>query len=291
MDTLTIIGCGKVGKTLGLLLHRGRVLALQQVLNRSPESTAAAVTFIGAGASASGYEDLLPADYIMVAASDTALPACADGLAHSRAIHPGTIVFHCSGAQPAAVLAAVKERGALVASVHPVKSFADPTLAAASFQGTYCGLEGEAGAGEKLAPIFSAIGARLFRLEPSCKLVYHAGTVFASNYLTALVEASLRCYERAGIARPQALEMLLPIFEGTLRNNRQLGPARALTGPIARGEEQLVRHQLAAVEEWDSRLGGVYRALGLLALELSAAQGSAPAPALERIKRALASPR
>ena len=41
------------------------------------------------------------------------------------------------------------------------------------------------------------------------------------------------------------------------------GPARALTGPIARGDVATVERQLAMVEDWDAGMGALYRGLGL----------------------------
>jgi predicted short-subunit dehydrogenase-like oxidoreductase (DUF2520 family) len=45
-------------------------------------------------------------------------------------------VFHCSGAKASAVLAPVQACGALIASLHPVRSFADKDACAAAFAGT-----------------------------------------------------------------------------------------------------------------------------------------------------------
>ena len=284
---LSILGCGKLGKTLGLLLKGVPGIELCQVLNRSLESSTAAVRFLGAGAAVSDYQALAPADYLLVGVPDDAIAGCAAWLAQSEAIRPGTIVFHCSGSQSASVLAAVKDRGALIASIHPIRSFADPALAAASFSGTGCALEGDPPACETLAELFRSLGAKVFPIAAPAKLVYHAGTVFASNYLTVLIETGLRCFEQAGIERSQAMECLLPLLEGTLANNRQLGPARALTGPIARGEETLVARQVEALQAWNPKLAALYKALGLGAVELAAEQGAASREAMERIRSTL----
>jgi predicted short-subunit dehydrogenase-like oxidoreductase (DUF2520 family) len=49
------------------------------------------------------------------------------------------------------------------------------------------------------------------------------------------------------------------------------GPAKALTGPISRGDVATVKRQLAMVRDWDAELGGLYRGLGLLAVSLAEA--------------------
>jgi hypothetical protein len=64
----------------------------------------------------------------------------------------GAVVFHCSGAKASTELDALRRAGALVASVHPVRSFADPAAVAADFDGTFCGVEGDAAALALLLP-------------------------------------------------------------------------------------------------------------------------------------------
>jgi predicted short-subunit dehydrogenase-like oxidoreductase (DUF2520 family) len=51
------------------------------------------------------------------------------------------------------------------------------------------------------------------------------------------------------------------------------GPAKALTGPISRGDAATVKRQLARVREWDASMGELYRGLGLIAVALAEADG------------------
>ena len=80
-----------------------------------------------------------------------------------------------------------------------------------------------------------------------------------------------------------------PIVRETAENVFRLGPDRALTGPIARGEESLVRQQCNAIGQWDEDVQRVYKALGHFAVELSTAQGNADPEALAAIKKLLTS--
>ena len=130
-------------------------------------------------------------------------------------------------------------------------------------------------------------GARTFSIEPQSKAIYHAGTVFACNYLVALVEIGLRCFQRAGLDRTNALQILRPIVRDTVENVFRLGPARALTGPIARGECAVVASQCAALAEWDPEMERLYRALGRTALDLLAVEGRASAETLAAINEIL----
>jgi predicted short-subunit dehydrogenase-like oxidoreductase (DUF2520 family) len=120
-----------------------------------------------------------------------------------------------------------------------------------------------------LRPAFERIGAKVFDIISGMKPIYHAGGVFACNYLAALVEAALRAHEKAGIPRAASLAALEPLVRETVDAIFEVGPARALTGPISRGDVATVRRQLARVREWDRGMGELYRGLGLLAVALA----------------------
>jgi len=269
VKTLNIIGSGRVGRACGRLWAKARAFEIQDVLTRSRASAAAAVKFIGAGRAAGNLDEMRPADVWMIATRDDAIvPSCVT-LAGSGKIVPGNIVFHVSGATPSSDLNPARERGALIASVHPIKTFTDARLAAQTFPGTDCGAEGDRGALKVLKPAFTKIGARVLDINPELKPIYHAGGVFACNYLAALIEAALRAHQRAGIPRSASLKALEPLVRETVDAIFEQGPAKALTGPIARGDAATVRRQLARIREWDGEMGKLYRGLGLIAVALA----------------------
>jgi len=287
VKTLDVIGCGKVGRTLARLWTRDHVFELKSILNRTPASGLRAVEFVGAGRAVEGYDRLERADVVMISASDESVGECCRQLCRSEAIGPGAVVFHCSGALASGVLAAARERGASIAAIHPVKSFADPAKAAETFPGTFCALEGERPACDVLRDALTRSGATVFAIEPEVKTIYHAATVIVCNYLVALVEIGLRCFEQAGVPRQTGLEILRPLVTETVTNVFTLGPPAALTGPIARGEISIVADQSEALGRWDENLQEIYRALGRVAVELSAAQGTASRAALASIAKVL----
>jgi predicted short-subunit dehydrogenase-like oxidoreductase (DUF2520 family) len=288
MTTLNIIGCGAVGKTLGRLFHQAGTFQIQDILNRTTSSAAEAAAFIGAGRTISGYAEMQPADLYLIAASDDSIAAAALALAASGLVRCGDIVWQASGALPSQVLAPLREQGAEIASMHPVKSFADPAASVESFAGTWCGVEGDPSAVAVLSAAATSIGARVFSVDPAFKSVYHAGAVLSCNYLTALLEVGVRAYEKGGLSRETALQVMEPLVRGTLDNVFHAGTAKALTGPIARGDAAVVAAQLSALEQWDGHIAGIYRALGLVAAELSRQKGAASPEALAAIEELLA---
>ena len=257
---MNLVGAGHVGRALGRLFHASGVFAPQDLLTRSPASARQAADFIGAGAPAATLAGMRPARVWLLAVNDDQIaPVCA-ALAAAHDLR-GAVIFHCSGAKASSELQAARDAGALVASVHPIRSFADPGKVAREFGGTFCGIEGDAQALTVLAPAFEAIGARLVAIDPAAKTVYHAAAVFASNYLVTVLDASLRAYQAAGVPEDVARELARPLAEETLANVFRLGPAAALSGPVARGDFATVARQQDAVTRWDPATGRLYEAL------------------------------
>jgi predicted short-subunit dehydrogenase-like oxidoreductase (DUF2520 family) len=263
--TLNIVGAGHVGRVLGRLFAARGVFDVQDVLTRSQASAQDAVAFIGAGRGVHEVSALRSARVWMLAVGDDQIePVCAQ-LAQAGLL-AGAVVFHCSGAKSSAALQA---GGAATASVHPVRSFADPQAVADAFDGTFCGIEGDAEALTLLTPAFEAIGARLVPIDAAAKTVYHAASVFASNYLTTVMDAALRAYQAAGIPPDVARALAAPLATETLANILRLGPEAALSGPIARGDMATVARQQQAVTGWDPATGQLYKALAEATVDLA----------------------
>ncbi|HEV7617083.1 MAG TPA: DUF2520 domain-containing protein [Burkholderiaceae bacterium] len=282
--TLNIIGAGNVGKTLGRLWTLNQTFVCQDVLNRSIGSSQRAVSFIGAGRAIDDYADLRPADVWMIAAPDDQIMQCAEQLAHAGSLSAGSVVFHCSGALLSSELRAVQRLGAAagcalpavggalpaVASIHPIRSFAVPAEVVQSFTGTWCGIEGDQRALDVLIEGFSAIGAHLVPINTDFKMLYHSAAVFASNYLVTLLDVALQAYAKAGISDDVALNMIEPLVRKTVDGIFQVGPEKALSGPIARGDLETAARQYRAVAAWDKRYGALYKRLGRLTADLAA---------------------
>jgi len=281
--TLNIIGPGRVGRTLGALLVRKGLCTVQDVLSAEFATAESAVAFIAAGRAVRKLADMRPATLWMLTPPDGAIASMAVALAAAGRVRAGDVVFHCSGAQPASILAPLAASGAHLASVHPLKSFAEPGAAVESFAGTWCTVEGDAAALKVLRPLFEQLGARVAQIDPAGKTLYHAASVLVCNDLTALMESGLRAYEAAGLDRATAQAMMEPLVRETLDNVFALGTVRALTGPVARGDAAVVERQIEELQRRDPQIADVYCALNRIALELAREQGTTTQELLDTV--------
>ncbi|TFV88936.1 DUF2520 domain-containing protein [Oxalobacteraceae bacterium OM1] len=266
--TINIIGAGKVGMTLGRLL-RDKGYAVQDVLNRSMESATAAIAFMGGGHAVAELQECRPAQFWLIGTGDRDIEAACAALSASGKLTAHAVVFHCSGALASDKLDSARRAGARTASLHPIRSFADPALAVRDFTGTWCGIEGEEHAVTALTAACEAIGGRPLLLRAETKVLYHGAAVMASNYLVTLIDAALKTYHAAGVPEAVARELLEPLVRGTVDNVFRLGTAAALTGPIARGDMSIVQRQQAAIAAAAPACGALYESFIELAQDLA----------------------
>jgi predicted short-subunit dehydrogenase-like oxidoreductase (DUF2520 family) len=285
--TLNIIGCGNLGKSLAQLWADNQCFKIGQILNRSLESSTSATDFIGAGAPIGKISDMHAADVYLIATPDNEIINACKSLLSADLLKAGDVVFHCSGALGSGVLDEARHSGVHICSAHPVKSFANPVLAVESFEGTYCGVEGDDEALAIIEEAMQKIGGIVFQVQAESKIHYHAASVMVCNYLTALIEVGIQTYQRAGIDRETAMQVMQPMVRGTLNNVFTQGTVDALSGPVARGDDVVLQNQLAALTEWKPEYAEIYTRLGAVALELSREQGNASEEALERMSQCL----
>ncbi|MBW2543856.1 MAG: DUF2520 domain-containing protein [Deltaproteobacteria bacterium] len=284
---LGIFGCGRLGKALGRCLSNTDRVRIGQVRTRSMASARAAVAFLGEGDALAPDEVPRRLDVVLIATPDASIEAVAQELAKSGAIDPGAIAFHCSGALGSDRLASLRSAGASVASVHPVRSFSDPSSAAMAFPGTPCAIEGDEDAIAWLAPTFEACGGRIFEIEVGNKLLYHAGAVLASNALVALLGAAIELEKRIGLDEDDATALLRPLAEGTAAAVFDRGAPSALTGPVSRGDVELVANELETLNGCDPKLAELYRVLARHTVEVARRQQGAPIDRLDAIQALL----
>ena len=117
------------------------------------------------------------------------------------------------------------------------------------FKGTYCAFEGSKLALEKLLPLFRAIDSQLFLIEKNDKALYHAASVFASNYLVTLASMAEVCYKKAGLSSKLAKILTRALMAQTFSKIQCLDESSAaLTGPLQRGDKNTLNKHLQALK-------------------------------------------
>ena len=234
---------------------------------RAGRSIASAASAAGLTVRLAGREGALEA----FRSSDVALLCVPDGEIQaacatvSEAVPQLRFVGHVSGATTLDALAAAREAGAGVFSLHPLQTIPDPET---DLVGAPCAIAGStAGAAALAEELALRLQMRPFEVPEDMRDAYHAAAAMASNLLVALERSAAALMDRAGVDAP-GRELLAPLVLRSAANWADLG-ADALTGPIARGDTTTVERHLDALRSAAPELVPVYEALAERARELA----------------------
>lgn len=169
---------------------------------------------------------------LLLAVPDGAVADVASSLAPGDAV-----VAHVAGSLGLDVLAPHPRVG----SVHPLVSLPDAELGARRLRGAWFATAGD----PSVADVVRALDGRSVQVDDADRATYHAAAAVAANHLVALLGQVERLARDIGVP----LEAYLDLARGALDNVAEVGPAAALTGPVARGDRATVARHLEALPE------------------------------------------
>jgi predicted short-subunit dehydrogenase-like oxidoreductase (DUF2520 family) len=222
------------------------------------------------------------ADVVLLTVPDDVIGAVAGQLAEALGPSAGAkFVVHCSGLVGLDVLEPLRSLGARVASLHPLQTFAGETS-----DDLLAGVPSAVTAHDEADLVLASalverLGGRPFALADERKPLYHLAAAVASNLFVALQSEAIELMNEAigaagATSRTAAADdvegrrVLAPLVRTTAANLLAVGPERALTGPVARGDVGTVRAHLALLQRHPQWVREAYRALSLQALALAA---------------------
>jgi len=286
--TVAIIGCGTVGTAIGKLLARSGY-PITGVASRHLDTARTAARAIGTEEfSDCPWSISKKAEVVFITTPDDAIEPTCRAISKEMGFQKNTVVIHCSGALSSEILSSARDCEAVVASLHPLQSFASVDQAETSVPGSFCGIEGDEAALGAVHRIAKDLGVIPMEIRPEAKKLYHAAAVAVSNYLVTLIHLALELTKAAGISPDTSFNALLPLINGTLSNIGEKGIPGALTGPIARGDVKTVQSHLKAIEERIPKMLMLYKTLGLYTIDLATARGTLGEEAARKLRALLA---
>lgn len=173
------------------------------------------------------------------------------------------VVLHASGALSSRALSSLAERGVQTGSAHPMMTFVAGEPP--SLKGAWFAVEGGADAVLAARAMARKLGASSFTIEPESKILYHAFGAMLSPMLATELEAAERVGLRAGISSRDVRRIMEPIVLRTVTNILRNGAGKSFSGPLARGDVRTVAAHLETLGGSPESL--VYRALMAYATE------------------------
>ncbi len=245
---IAIVGPGRIGTALAVELTRAGYTIAEVISREQPASRRKAQALarrVRARATTLGNPQL-DAELIWFCVPDRSIASAARALSQSTQ-WPKKIAFHSSGALTSDELDLLRRRGAAVASVHPMMTFVSrsvPSLAGVPFA-----LEGDRSALRLARQIARSLEGPAFVIRKRDKAAYHAWGAFTSPLLVAVLVIMEKVAYAAGLTAADARKKMLPIVKQTLKNYDRLGPAGAFSGPLIRGDIEIVRRHLRVLKK------------------------------------------
>jgi predicted short-subunit dehydrogenase-like oxidoreductase (DUF2520 family) len=237
---IAVVGAGRLGRALA------RALAAR----------GADVTLLR------GHEEarLPPARLLVLAVADDAIRSVATRIAGSLG-DARPVALHLAGALDSSALSPLREAGCAAGSCHPLQTFPDADSPPEAFHGVTFGVEGDPRAVEAAEALVRRLGARSVVVAPGKKTLWHLAAVLAGNGAVALVAAAVDAMREAGLTERQALDAVAPLARRSLEGALARGPAAALSGPVARGDDATLDAHRGAIDAWDPARRALYEAL------------------------------
>ena len=255
-----IIGAGNVGNALGRAL-RSAEFTVSAVISRSHVDAIGLAEHLNAEVAATHVSSIskTPSN-ILCTVPDNEIETVAQALAELQRDWVGSVVMHTSGAKSSRSLKAVADRGALVASFHPLKSVPNGTIPAV-LADSIVAIEGDQPAVSMATSLARLLHMRPMEILESEKPAYHLGASIASNFIVTLFAMANEIIKDSGFSDLSSGELYGMLAANTVDNVGALGPGAALTGPIARGDTKTVQIHLTYLQENLPHLLPVYSSL------------------------------
>jgi predicted short-subunit dehydrogenase-like oxidoreductase (DUF2520 family) len=236
---LLVVGLGRLGGALATQLQQKGWSV--RVRTRSPAGRRTAKALRLREASAA---ETRAAPLCFLTVPDGAVASVAASVA--PLLGPACALVHCAGALTLDVLHPASA-GRPTGSFHPLVavSSADTPLA-----GHAVALATRSRAlAPELVRVARALGLEPLRIPEAARAAYHAGAALAAGGLVALLDAAVATWQAAGIEKRAAERALLPLMRSALGGVEVRGLLRGMTGPVVRGDADVVQAHLGALPE------------------------------------------
>lgn len=265
-----IIGAGKVGTTLGKYASDYGA-CVRGFYSRTKSSGLESAQFTGTEHFKTLDSLIEVSDTLFITTTDGEIARVWDCIAEKNV--KGKVICHFSGSLSSDVFSNWKETGACVCSIHPIYAFSDKFTAYQNLSNAVFAVEGCQEALEKMQELFRLLPNQIVEISTKEKVKYHAAASIASNQVVSLIAMAVELLKEAGISEQSAYGLLKPLVENNVQSifeqkeGKYRGCAKALTGPIERGDLQTVQKHLQHMDrpKWEHS----YRAVGMLTAELA----------------------
>lgn len=182
----------------------------------------------------------------------------------SKELPPYLIIGHTSGSLDHRIIKAPEPVGRF--SIHPLRSIPDYNM---DLTGTYWGIEGDK-VGFKVAErTVRVLGGKTLYIDSKMKPLYHMASIISTNLLSSLLYLADNLFKECGINS----SLVHIMGDETLKNIKNLGQLKSITGPVERGDYNTLDRDLKALKKHASEFLPVVNELLKINLDLAKKKG------------------
>ena len=279
---VALIGAGRVGTAVAALLaKRGqRIVGVASRTSTSADRSARVLA-----TEVFDLDSPVTADLYVIGTGSAAIAPVTERLAATIEL-AGRVVVHLSGSDGIEPLSAARAGGAHVCALHPVQACPDVEAGIRNLPGSTWGVTTCQGAEEWAADLVRLLDGDPVSVAEVDRVAWHAAAVVTSNGIAALLAAGEQIL--AGLQVTDPVSVLGPLAQGTIGNaTLGGGGAATLTGPVVRGELDVVRAHAAALGEVDKELRDLYMLVTRLVARVAIGSGRLVRSDVDRLEKSL----
>lgn len=248
-----IVGLGKVGRTL-LNAYRTMENAYIYIYDRDRTKIINEIDNVKVFPAFS-IEDIKTADTVFVTVIDRKVLSSMDEI--SSEFSGNTVIMSATISMDSAMKHIKGSRNVIL--MHPIQTFSDDMGGREAFAGIYFSVQYK-GAKQFIDEFCDEFGCHYILADDSFnRHLYHASCIFASNFLVMMMKIASDLINKCGLSDEDVEYVLYPMMEKTVRNIKNKGIISSMTGPVMRGDSEVVKNHLKAIEDDDIK--EIYKAL------------------------------
>ncbi len=143
--------------------------------------------------------------------------------------------------------------------MHPIQTFSDSKGNRESLNGIYFSVQfrGSKSFVDEFCDEFNC--NYIIPDEKFNRYLYHLSCIFASNFIVIMMKIASELINESGLSNQNIEHVLYPMMQKTVDNITKKGISQSLTGPVMRGDIEVIKNHLNAIK--DEELKDIYRLL------------------------------
>jgi Uncharacterized conserved protein len=266
-DDLIIIGAGKISYSLApAMIDAG--YKIKSIISSKKKRAEELAFKLNIKEFSDNLESLnIKRGIFILAVPDNQIKITAERLSALKIDFPKSLIIHLSGSHDVSLLKSVALKKAHTASFHIMQSF--PSRRRRNIKNSFSSIETlSREASEFLFKLSKDLKLNSFQLDSRNKVIYHLASIFASNFINAVLFQSQQLFDILGYKEYSFNDIFAPLYSSTIKNIKQTNPSKALSGPIERGDLVTIKKHIREIKRMSGKKPDILSTYLLLSLSL-----------------------